>query len=179
LRLGRARFHKADGLKNFLFSLVQFRSGDQARQEYGGVGFGLGIVIDGKVYTGTDFTAGEFRSVFWTEGNRAQFSIPYEEISGIVNNPALMERFVRELSRNIAVFVNTFNLNKVFIGGDIEDVDIDFPAILRRRSTGTGCTRRQPVATCRTRRLGSAPWRTGLRACSCTDLHLDAPAHRR
>ncbi len=128
---GELAFHKADGLKNFLFALVQFRSGDQARQEYGGVGFGLGVVIDGKVYTGTDFTAGEFRSVFWTDGNRAQFSIPYEEISGIVNNPALMEQFVRELSRNIALFVNTFDLNKVFIGGDIENFDIDFPAILK------------------------------------------------
>ncbi|HCM25126.1 MAG TPA: ROK family transcriptional regulator [Treponema sp.] len=128
---GELAFHKADGLKNFLFALVQFRSGDQANQEYGGVGFGLGIVIDGKVHTGRDFTAGEFRSAFWTDGNKAQFAIPYEEIKSLPRNAALLERFVRELSRNLALFVNTFNMDKVFIGGDIENEAIDFPALLR------------------------------------------------
>lgn len=127
---GELAFHKADGLKNFLFCLVQFREGDIARQEYGGVGVGLGIVIDSKVYTGMDCTAGEFRSAFWTEGNRAQFSIPFEEIKEVVRRPDLMERFVIELSRNLALFVNTFNLNKVFIGGDIENYSVDFPGIL-------------------------------------------------
>ena len=126
---GELAFHKADGLKNFLFTLVQFRSGNVAIQEYGGVGVGFGIVIDSKVYTGTNFTAGEFRSAYWTDGNRAQFSIPYEEIMTVTKNPQILERFTRELARNVALFVNTFNLNKVFIGGDIEAYDLDAPAI--------------------------------------------------
>ncbi|AEJ18516.1 ROK family transcriptional regulator [Gracilinema caldarium] len=126
---GELAFHKADGLKNFLFTLVQFRSGNVALQEYGGVGVGFGIVIDSKVYTGTNFTAGEFRSAYWTEGNRAQFSIPYEEIITVTRNPHVLERFTRELARNVALFVNTFNLNKVFIGGDIEACNLDVPAI--------------------------------------------------
>jgi predicted NBD/HSP70 family sugar kinase len=128
---GELAFHKADGLQNFLFALVQFRSGDQANQEYGGVGFGLGIVIDGKVYTGRNFTAGEFRSAFWTDGNKAQFAIPYEEIRRLPRDAVLLERFVRELSRNLALFVNTFNMDKVFLGGDIENQSIDFPFLLR------------------------------------------------
>jgi len=126
---GELAFHKADGLKNFLFTLVQFRSGDVAIQEYGGVGVGFGIVIDSKVYTGTNFTAGEFRSAYWTEGNKAQFSIPAEEIKHITKKPQLLERLTRELARNVALFVNTFNLNKVFIGGDIEACELDVPAI--------------------------------------------------
>jgi len=126
---GELAFHKADGLKNFLFTLVQFRSGDVAIQEYGGVGVGFGIVIDSKVYTGTNFTAGEFRSAYWTEGNKAQFSIPAEEIKHITKKPQLLERLIRELARNVALFVNTFNLNKVFIGGDIEACRLDVPAI--------------------------------------------------
>lgn len=126
---GELAFHKADGLKNFIFTLVQFRSGDVAMQEYGGVGVGFGIVIESKVYTGTNCTAGEFRSAYWNEGNRAQFSIPYEEIMTVTKNPQMLERFTRELARNVALFVNTFNLNKVFIGGDIESYDVDAPAI--------------------------------------------------
>jgi len=129
---GELAFHKADGLKNFLFCLVQFREGDLARQEYGGVGVGLGLVIDSKVYTGTDFTAGEFRSAFWAEGNQGQFSIPFDEIKDVVRRPELMDRFVKELSKNLALFVNTLNLNKVFIGGDIENYSVDFPGFLEQ-----------------------------------------------
>ncbi len=127
---GELAFHRADGLKNFLFTLIQFRDGDSERNEYGGVGVGFGIVIDSQVYTGTDYTAGEFRSAYWVDGNLAQFSIPFEEIKGVVDDPVLMERFVRELSKNIALFVNTFNLNKVFIGGDIEAYEVNVPQIL-------------------------------------------------
>ncbi|MFQ3547104.1 MAG: ROK family transcriptional regulator [Termitinemataceae bacterium] len=126
---GELAFHKAEGLENFLFTLVQFRTGDLAIQEYGGVGVGFGIVIDHKVYTGVNYTAGEFRSAFWTKGNRAQFSIPYKKIAQVTRDSELMERFTRELARNVALFVNTFNLNKVFIGGDIEAHRVDAPAI--------------------------------------------------
>lgn len=129
---GELAFHKAEGSSDFLFALVQFRTGDRAVRDYGGVGVGLGIVTDGKVRSGPNFTAGEFRSAFWTEGNRAQFSIPYEEIRSVTTDGALMERFVGELSRNLAVLVNTFDLERVFIGGDVEGFDVDFPGILDR-----------------------------------------------
>jgi predicted NBD/HSP70 family sugar kinase len=129
---GELAFHKANGLKNFLFTLVQFRTGEISRQEYGGVGVGLGIVINSKVYTGANYTAGEFRSAYWSGGAGDQFSIPYEEIKNVQHRVDLMENFVRELSKNLALFVNTFNLNKVFIGGDIEDCELDVPSILNK-----------------------------------------------
>ena len=128
---GELAFHKADGLKNFLFVLVYFLGRSPEHRDHGGTGFGLGIVIDGKVYTGADFTAGEFRSAFWTEDDRAQFSIPFEAMSELPENKPLLERFVHEAARNLALFVNTFNLNKVFIGGDIENESVDVPAALR------------------------------------------------
>jgi predicted NBD/HSP70 family sugar kinase len=129
--LGELAFHRADGLKNFLFTLVQFRSGARARQEYGGLGVGLGLVIDGKVYTGANFTAGEFRSVFCADGGQGQFSIPPAEIGNLAERPDLMERFADELARNLAMLVNTLDLNKVFVGGDIENSSLPFPAQLR------------------------------------------------
>ncbi|TCW61201.1 ROK family transcriptional regulator [Treponema sp. J25] len=128
---GELAFHKADGLKNFLFTLVQLRTGELAKENYGGLGVGFGIVIDSKVYTGTNYTAGEFRSAFWEEGPQAQFSIPYEEVGELLEEPQLLERFIRELGRNVALFVNTFNLNKVFIGGDIENWPIDAPRLFQ------------------------------------------------
>jgi predicted NBD/HSP70 family sugar kinase len=128
---GELAFHKADGLKNFLFALVYFLSANADHREYSGTGFGLGIVIDGKVYTGADYTAGEFRSAFWDGGDREQFSIPFEDMARLPADKALLDRFVREYSRNLSLLVNTFNMNKVFIGGDIENEEIDATGILR------------------------------------------------
>lgn len=128
---GELAFHKADGLKNFLFALVYFLAANADHRECSGTGFGLGIVIDGKVYTGSDYTAGEFRSAFWNGGERDQFSISFEDMGRLPGDKELLDRFVREYSRNLAVLANTFNMNKVFIGGDIENEDIDAPGILR------------------------------------------------
>ncbi len=127
---GELAFHKVNSHKNFLFCLMQFRKGEEAQLDSGGVGVGFGIVIDGKVFTGADFTAGEFRSAFWDQNERSQFSVSPEELKDVTEKPELLESLVRELSRNIAMVVNTLDLNKVFIGGDVENYSVDFPRIL-------------------------------------------------
>ena len=38
-----------------------------------------------------------------------------------------------ELSRNTAMLVNAMDFERVYVGGDIEALDVDFPSILRRR----------------------------------------------
>ena len=38
-----------------------------------------------------------------------------------------------ELARNMAMLVNTMDFERVYIGGDIEELGIDFPAILHKR----------------------------------------------
>ena len=38
-----------------------------------------------------------------------------------------------ELARNAAMLVNTMDFARVYVGGDIEAPEVDFPALLRRR----------------------------------------------
>jgi len=45
-------------------------------------------------------------------------------------DPAVLARFFRELSRNIAMLVNTFNLDHVFLGGDIERYEGEIQPVL-------------------------------------------------
>lgn len=45
----------------------------------------------------------------------------------------LLHRTVDELARNMAMLINTMDFQHVYIGGDIEALDIDLPAILRHR----------------------------------------------
>ena len=43
-----------------------------------GIGLGIGIVINGKVYHGSHYKAGEFCSVSWYKGNETQNGLPLE-----------------------------------------------------------------------------------------------------
>ncbi len=127
---GELAFHKSERLRNFLFTLVEFRKGDFSKSEYGGIGIGFGIVIDGRVHYGQDFYGGEFRSAFWNGSNRGQMSLTLEEIKRIATDDEVLARFSRELARNLAVLVNTLNLNQVFIGGDLHNHPVAFDEIL-------------------------------------------------
>ncbi len=118
---GELAFHRTRELQNFLFILVEFRNIESPRPYLEKTAVGLGIVIDGKVHYGKNHSAGEFRSVFLKKTGGGQFSLNLQEESRIDKDPRVLEKFVRELSKNIALFVNSFNLSQVFLGGDIEN----------------------------------------------------------
>ncbi len=125
-------FHKNIELRNILFALIEFRQALVPHAEYGGVGIGFGLVLNGKVHYGSNYFAGEFRSVLCTENNGIQVSCPKEDLSQILKDPSVLEKFVTELARNIAMLVNTLDCDSVFIGGDIEDSELDFCRILEK-----------------------------------------------
>ncbi len=108
--------------RNSLFLLLEFRSGP-SRSIYGGdIGMGLGFVIDGSVYYGETGSAGEFRSLFWHPGFTNQFAVPDNEAVDILNRPDSLSRLVDEIAKHVALLVNTLNLRRVYIGGDVATV---------------------------------------------------------
>jgi predicted NBD/HSP70 family sugar kinase len=127
---GELAFHRRRGLRNFLFVLVEFRDLQDRSRISERTGVGMGIVIGGRVHYGRDYSAGEFRSVFRTPGNEGQFSLSEEDSFRLEEDPAVLARFFRELSRNIAMLVNTFNLDHVFLGGDIERYEREIQPVL-------------------------------------------------
>jgi predicted NBD/HSP70 family sugar kinase len=127
---GELAFHRGKRLRNFLFVLVEFRDLHDRGRIAERTGVGMGIVIGGRVHYGRDFSAGEFRSVFRTPDSKGQFSLSEEDAFRLEEDPAVLARFFRELSRNIAMLVNTFNLDHVFLGGDIERYEREIQPVL-------------------------------------------------
>jgi predicted NBD/HSP70 family sugar kinase len=127
---GELVFHRTKGLRNFLFVLVEFREVHDCAHSHERTGVGIGVVIGGRVHYGRDFSAGEFRSAFRGPGNQGQFSLSEEESLRLEEDPAVLARFFQELSRNIAMLVNTFNLDHVFLGGDIERYEREVQPVL-------------------------------------------------
>jgi predicted NBD/HSP70 family sugar kinase len=130
---GELSFNRSEELRDFLFALVEYRQDRTSLGYYGGLGVGFGIVHSGKVYSGSHGTAGEFRSAFCEGRGQLQFAIPLEELNQIGRDRAVLERAAEELARNMAMLVNTMDFDRVYIGGDIEGLKVDFPTVLRRR----------------------------------------------
>lgn len=116
---GELTFHRNTNMHDFLYVLVQMRGSESGRHLYGGIGVGIGVVINGTLYPGANFTSGEFRSAFFDGQGSGQFSLTDEEAALVATDPHMRERFFRELARNVAVVINIMNLDHLFIGGDI------------------------------------------------------------
>jgi predicted NBD/HSP70 family sugar kinase len=117
---GELAFHRVKNLQDFLFLLVEFRDIKDRERLHEKTAVGIGIVINGRVHYGQRYSAGEFRSIFCTPECMGQFSLSDKEAFRIEEDPEVLHRFIRELAKNIAMMVNTFNFSHVFLGGDIE-----------------------------------------------------------
>jgi predicted NBD/HSP70 family sugar kinase len=117
---GELVFHRFRSLRNFLFILVEFRELEERKKIHEKTAVGLGFVIDGKVYYGLNSSAGEFHSIFIGNDQKGQFDIDYEASFTIEENPEVLKKFITELAKHAALFVNSLNLSQIFIGGHIE-----------------------------------------------------------
>jgi predicted NBD/HSP70 family sugar kinase len=128
---GELAFHRNKPIENFLFVLVEFRDlpSDVVAPEKTAVG--IGISIEGKVYRGSDSSSGEFRSVFRSDEHHGQLSLNKNEVGLVETDACVRQKFITELSKNLALLVNTFNFNAVFLGGDIEKYQNEVSWILR------------------------------------------------
>jgi predicted NBD/HSP70 family sugar kinase len=116
---------------SFIFVLGEFRRGKTAGEDYWGPAVGLGLVLDGRVRHGEGFSAGEFKSLLWAEGNSGQFSLDDAESGLAVRDPGLRSRMILELCAHVALLVNVLNLSCVVIGGEFAEYKAEFEASLR------------------------------------------------
>ncbi len=130
---GELAFNRSESLRNFLFSLVEFRRDSRSMDQSGGIGVGFGIVLGGRVYAGSHGKAGEFRSVLCEGSGRSQLSLSAADLVRFDSDKAVLAAAADELSRNIAMLANTMDFERIYVGGDIENLDVDFPGMLRRR----------------------------------------------
>ncbi|TVQ22426.1 MAG: ROK family transcriptional regulator [Spirochaetaceae bacterium] len=128
---GELAFRKTSRHNNFLFVLGEFRAGEAQTDLYWGIAIGLGLVLNGTVYHGAAYSAGEFQSILWKPGNEGQLSITNEEASRIKSDKSVMEKALQELCAHLAFLVNSLNLTAVVFGGEIIEYRDDLLPMLR------------------------------------------------
>ncbi len=115
---GEAVLRRRQKLGNFLSILAEQRPISVGNREPEGLnlGVGFGLYLNGSVYHGGRFSAGEFKSVFKLDAREVnQFSLPDSLIARSYEDPDVGEAIARELSRNASLLVNILDLDRVFV----------------------------------------------------------------
>lgn len=120
---GELAFHRRKELSDFIFLLLEFRDFDPKEDAVcNRISVGMGLVINGIVHYGHQYSAGEFRSLFRKNDSVGQFSLNEDEHRRVLEDPEIYERFLAELSAHVGLIVNTFNLSHVILGGAFEQL---------------------------------------------------------
>ena len=82
-----------------------------------GFGLGMGLVVDGRVHYGREFSSGEFRSPFWEPERGGQFGLQDEVVARVDTDPDALDALVSEMAISLAFLVNTLDLSHVFLEG--------------------------------------------------------------
>ena len=117
---GEIIYNNHKNLSNFIFVLIY--SFDQKyinAKDNNRISVSMGIVINNKIYHGSNYLAGVFRSIFWEPPNKSQFSLSENELLQIHDDIEIFNRYLKELAFHIALFVNTFDFNYVILNGFI------------------------------------------------------------
>lgn len=113
-------------LRNFICLLGEHH--ESGTPGMAGVGIGLGIVIDRKVYYGSSYASGEFKSALWNPARPSaaagEHGGPGIGVRDAVGSPGApsgasgYERLIEDIFGNLSVVVSVLNPSHLFIGGD-------------------------------------------------------------
>lgn len=112
---GEMLLSKSQNIKNMLFVLAEHRVFQPTKTSQKNLSVGFGIVLDGGILKGPDFSAGEFRSLLWDQGNVSQFYMGEKKLDLL--DEEIMQSVFLELAQHVAFLVNTLNINQIYIGG--------------------------------------------------------------
>lgn len=127
---GELAANHANRPQNFMFVLGEIRKHTIDMDHNRFMALGMGLVFDGRVHHGRDFSTGEFRSILFRPGTVNQFSMTDEEARRFLRDPEIDRAMADELGRHVGFLVNFLNLERVVIGGQMEAiVDQLSPAI--------------------------------------------------
>jgi len=111
--------NRGRGPNNFIYILPKFNTEEEDYDNIEIVGIGVGTVINGNVYYGNNYAAGEFRSIFWKKGNKEQVALRSEDLRKIGADESILRAFIKEVCFNLSVIISLLNPGRIYIGGDL------------------------------------------------------------
>jgi hypothetical protein len=97
-----------------------------------GIGVGMGIVLDGKVYSGAHKAAGEYTCAGWRPPLNGPTSMPSEDLERLFEDQGLFEDYLEEIMRNLIPVLTSIDPDTLVMGGDLISEE-DVQRVLRER----------------------------------------------
>lgn len=114
--------NREENIRNFIcVNAEYYRRGDQ----YGdrtGMGVGLGVALDGNVFSGSKNAAGEFVSISWKgskDNPTGQNGLPAEVLGSIENDPESFALWVLDLFSSLIPVISVLDPEAVFVHGEL------------------------------------------------------------
>jgi predicted NBD/HSP70 family sugar kinase len=103
---------------SFISLLMEYQEENPLLGKPAGISTGIGIVIDGMVYYGSGFRSGDFKSLFWREGNLSQAGIPDSELAEVRRKSETYDAYMEEILLNLSPLISVLDPERVVLCGD-------------------------------------------------------------
>lgn len=105
--------------QDFLSVLTAYHPYDGHSEKRFGIGVGIGIAREGKLFYGKHYSAGEFVSCEWEPECIGQFDLEENEMRRLKQDEQVYRHLVRELFKTIKTIVMVLDPAALFFHGDI------------------------------------------------------------
>jgi predicted NBD/HSP70 family sugar kinase len=106
---------------SFIYLLSRFHKRELLPENLPSIGIGLGLVLNGELYTGVSDEAGEYQSIQFSKERQLkwQLSLSEEEMDRALYDMTIQKEIINELLTNMALILQVLNPRALFIGGDL------------------------------------------------------------
>lgn len=108
--------HRSERLGDFICVMADYHEGSQQFADWAGIGAGVGISIDGKVYHGSHNSSGEIHTLSWRDGE-GQTGLDIELLMRSVEETDAWKAWVVDLFASMVPVVSVLDPEKVFVLG--------------------------------------------------------------
>ncbi len=112
--------HRVNSFRDSLFLLFVSRPVIHEGDSLGGIALGLGITLNGEIYTGSDYSAGDFTSAFWTTAQSGQVGIDDNIMKDLIDegkHPVASRRYIKEVLQNLIPLISVLAPQRIILGG--------------------------------------------------------------
>ncbi len=112
--------NRVTSFRDSLFLLFVNRPVIHEGDSLGGVALGLGVVLNGEIYTGSDYSAGDFTSALWTTSQSGQVGIDDSIMKTIIDerkDPVTSRRYIQEILQNLIPLISVLAPKRITLGG--------------------------------------------------------------
>lgn len=110
--------NRSSGLGDFLCMIADYHEDNDQFDDRAGIGVGIGLCLDGRVYHGSHHSSGEIRTLSWREGLDGQTGLPESLLIKTVDDSEAWAAFMVDLFSSLVPVISVLDPQVLFVHGN-------------------------------------------------------------